>query len=548
MSAESNRRDFLKKAGLLTLAAPVAAAIDGCSSVATSAKASTLRVGWAIEPDTINPLTTYSTEGVEVLQLVYDHLIQYGVNLKPEPGLATSWAYSPDGKTITYHLRSAKWHDGKPFSSADAKFTFDLIKSEKVSQYAQWVTDLASTEAPDSKTLVLHFSKPQAFNPGLAMPILPQHIWQGMSATEIQKFTNPHPVGTGPYKFVNWKHGQSIEIARNDSWWGQAPAAKKITWILFQNEDVLAQGLRTGAVDFMPKIPPTIFAGLAGAQNVKTVSMPSFSFHHIGINVSDNPKSGGNPLLKDRTVRLALSYAVDRKQLVDVALAGRGIPGSVILPKGLGEWHLDIPEAEQFNANPAKAKALLDAAGYIDRTGSGVRSSKDGKPLSFRLIAIADTSVDVAAAQLFKNACAKVGIQLRLTTLDVNTLGSTVYNAKAPNWDIFVWGWDSGVYDPDYLLGVPLCNQIGANNDVYYCDNHYDQLYNQQATELNHARRLALVHEAQRHYYDAAAYIIMWYQDQLQGYRTDTWKGWAPITGGMIENFTRDNYLRVQPV
>ncbi|HLQ53048.1 MAG TPA: ABC transporter substrate-binding protein [Streptosporangiaceae bacterium] len=549
MSAESNRREFLKRAGMLALAAPsAAAALDACAAVATSAKASTIRVGWAVEPDTINPLTTYSTEGVEVLQLVYDNLIQYGLNLKPEPGLATSWAYSPDGKTITYKLRSAKWHDGVPFSSADAKFTFEVIKSKQVSQYAQWVTDLTSAEAPDGGTLVLHFSRPQAFNPGLAVPILPQHIWHSMSASQIQRYTNPNPIGTGPYKFVNWKHGQSIEIARNDGWWGAQPAAKKITWILFQNEDVLAQSLRTGAVDFMPKIPPTIFDGLSGAHNVKTVSMPSFSFHHIGINVSDNPTSGGNPLLKDRTIRLALSYAVDRKQLVEVALAGRGIPGSVILPAGLGEWHLDIPAAQQYNANPGKAKALLDAAGYIDRNGSGVRSAKDGKPLSFRLIAIENTSVDVAAAQLFRDACAKVGIQLNLTTLDVNTLGATVYNAKAPNWDIFVWGWDSGVYDPDYMLGVPLCSQIGSNNDVYYCNRHYDQLYNEQATELNHARRLALVHEAQQFYYDDAAYIVMWYQNQLQAYRTDTWTGWTPITGGMIENFTRDNYLKVRPV
>jgi peptide/nickel transport system substrate-binding protein len=154
----------------------------------------------------------------------------------------------------------------------------------------------------------------------------------------------------------------------------------------------------------------------------------------------------------------------------------------------------------------------------------------------------------VAAAQLFRNACAKVGIQLTLTTLDANSLGSTVYNSKAPNWDIFVWGWDSGVYDPDYMLGIVLCNQIGSNNDVYYCNRHYDQLYNEQATELDHARRLALVHEAQQFYYDAASYIIMWYQAKQQGYRTDTWTGWTPVTGGMILNFTRDNYLKVRPV
>jgi peptide/nickel transport system substrate-binding protein len=506
----------LKRAGLLALAAPGAAAVlDACTSVATSAKANTIRVGWAIEPDTMNPLTTYSTEAVEVLQLIYDNLIHYDLQLKPEPGLATSWSYSADGKSVTYKLRSAKWHDGKPFTSADAKFSFDVIQSKQVSQYAQWVSNLTSTEAPDASTLVLHFSKPQAFNPGIAVPILPQHIWQGMSAADIQKFPNAKPVGTGPYKFVNWKKGQSIEIARNGDWWGTKPAAEKITWILFQNEDVMTQ---------------------------------SFSFHHIGINVSDNPKSGGNPLLKDLVVRQALSYAVDRQQLVNVALAGHGLPGGAILPVGFGEWHLDIPADKQLNANPAKAEALLEAAGYKYQGGSKVRTSPDGKPLSFRLIAIESTSVDVAAAQLFRNACAKVGIQLTLTTLDANSLGSTVYNSKAPNWDIFVWGWDSGVYDPDYMLGIVLCNQIGSNNDVYYCNRHYDQLYNEQATELDHARRLALVHEAQQYYYDAASYIIMWYQAKLQGYRTDTWTGWTPVTGGMILNFTRDNYLKVRPV
>ncbi len=365
MPKHASRRDFLKRAGLLSLAVPGAAvALDACANVATSAKASTIRVGWTIEPDTMNPMTSYSTEAVEVLQLVYDYLIGTSLALKSEPGLATSWAYSADGKTITYRLRSATWHDGKPFTSADVKFTFELIKSKQLSQYAQWVTQLASVDTPDAHTVALHFTQPQAFNPGLAVPILPQHIWAGMSASDIQKFANAHPVGTGPYKFVNWKHGQSIEVARNDDFWGPKPAAQKITWILFQNEDIMAQSLRTGAVDICPEIPPTIWDGLKGAPKVKTVSMESCSFHHIGINVSDNPKSGGNPLLKDRTIRLALSYAVDRQQLVNVALAGHGEPGSTILPSGLGDWHLDIPADQQYNANPAKARELLDAAGY----------------------------------------------------------------------------------------------------------------------------------------------------------------------------------------
>ncbi|SRR5579875_368989 len=546
----SSRRRFLQRAGLLALAVPGASTLlEACASVVASAKASTIRVGWTIEPDTMNPLTAYSTESVEVTQLIYDQLMQYDLELKPEPGLATSWSYSPDGKTITYRLRTGvRWHDGRPFSAADAAFTFELIKSKQIGNFGQWLADMVTARAPDPATLEVTFTRPQAFNPGLAIPILPRHIWQGMSFAQIQKYQNIPAIGTGPYKFGNWRHGQSIEVDRNDDWWGSQPAAKKITWILFQNEDVMAQGLRTGAVDICPEVPPTIWDGLAGAAKIKTVSMKSFSFHHIGINVSDNPRSGGNPLLKDRVVRQALAYAVDRQQLVNVALAGHGIPGSVILMPAFEEYFLKIPASQQYDANPDKARALLDAAGYALKPGSQVRTAKNGKPLSFRLIAIESTSVDVAAAQLFRDACAKVGIQLTLTTLDANSLGNTVYNAQAPNWDIFVWGWDSGVNDPSYMLSVPLCSQIGSNNDVYYCNRHYDQLYDEQAVELNHARRVALVHEAQQFYYDDCAYIVMWYQAKLQAYRTDTWKGWTPLDGGIILNFTRDNYLKVKPV
>lgn len=543
------RRAFIRTAGLAALAVPAATAVlDGCAHVVPTATSGLLRVGWTVEPDSMNPMTADSTQAAEVQQLVYDNLIHYSLELKPEPGLATEWAYSKDGKSITYTLRKGvSWHDGRPFTSADAKFTFDLIAKKQLSQYVQWVSAVTGTEAPDPYTFIIRFESPQAFNPALAIPMLPKHIWQGMSADDIQKFTNPHPVGTGPYKFERWVKGQSITVSRNEHWWGARPAAHKISWILFGNEDVMAQNLRTGAVDICPELPPTIWEGIKGAPEVAAVEMASFSFHHIGINVSANPKSGGNPLLKDRAIRQALSCAVDRDKLVDVALAGHGIPGSTLLPAGFGPWHLEIPADRQLNANPAKARQILDQAGYKIKNGN-VRTSPDGKPLSFRLIAIEATSVDVAAAQIFRDSCAEVGIELRLATMDANTLGNIVYNAGAPNWDIFVWGWDSGVYDPDYLLGVPLTSQIGGNNDVYYASKHYDALYNEQAGQIDQKKRLNLVHQAQQYYYDDAAYIVMWYQSKLQGYRTDTWTGWTPVTGGMILNFTRDNYLNARPV
>jgi len=534
-------------------AGPAASGASGPSaSVAPSAVApssASLKVGWSSEPDTLNPLTTYSTEAEEVLQLVYDKLLDYGVDLSVEPGLAASNEYSADGLAITYHLQpNAKWSDGQAVTSADVKYTFEAIHKDSLGQYAQWLVDLIGVDTPDPQTAVVKFTKPQAFNPGLTIPILPAHIWSSKDAKAIGAFTNPTPVGSGPYRFVEWKKGESLTLKRSDTFWGPPPIAGQVIYVLYANEDVEAQALKNGDVDILTEVPPTIWDGLNGADNVKAVSLPSFSFHHIGFNLSTAAGSKGNPLLKDKTIRQALSNAVDRNQLVQLALAGHGKPGDSIIPIGLTDWHWAPTGDQVMDANPDKAKALLDAAGYIDRNGDGVRESPAGKPLEFRLIAIQSTSVDVRAAQLFRDAAAAVGIKLDLTTLDENTLGNTVYNKDTPDWDIFVWGWDSGVADPDYMLGVPLCSQIGGNNDVFYCDKTYDALYAKQASTVDVAARKAITDQMQQKYYEDAAYIVMWYQDKLQAYRTDTWGGWTEVEGGLVFNFTRDNYLRVFPL
>jgi peptide/nickel transport system substrate-binding protein len=509
----------------------------------------TLRVGWSSEPDKMNPLTSWSTEAYEVLSLVYDNLLGYDENLKTENQLAESFEYSTDGLSITYHLRpDVTWHDGEPFTSADVKFTFELIKDGNLGAYAQWLTGMTGVETPDDQTVVVSFDAPQAFNPGLAIPIVPEHIWSAVPADELKKFPNGTPVGTGPYRLVEWKQGETVTLERNPDWWGDAPAAKRIVFVLYGNEDVMAQALRASEVDILTEVPPTIFDGLVGADNVNAISLPSFSFHHIGFNVDTDPASKGNPLLLDPVIRQALNDAIDRDQLVELALAGHGQPGSVLLPPAFGDWQYKVTAEEEMNANPEAAIALLEDAGYTDTDGDGVRESPDGAPLEFRLIAIESTTVDVRAAELFRDAASEVGIKLDLQTMDENTLGDIVYNLKDPDWDIFVWGWDSGVADPDYMLGIVLCSQIGGNNDVFYCDQGYDALYDQQATTVEEAARMPIVHQMQQMFYESGVYIVMWYQDKLQAYRTDTWEGWTETPGGIVFNFTRDNYLNATPV
>jgi len=508
-----------------------------------------LRVGWASEPDTMNPLTTYSTEANEIISLVYDKLLVYDLDLKTQPGLAKEYNYSEDGKTLTFKLRdNVKWHDGKPLTADDVVYTYQLIKDSELSEYAQYLLQMTSIEAPDPATVTLTFDIPQAYNPGLSIPILPKHIWETMSVEDIEKFNNEKPIGSGPFKLAEWQSGSNIVLERNPDFWGEAPKASKITFVLYGNEDVMAQALKSGDIDIVTEVPPTIWDGIKSAENIKAVSLPSYSFHHLGFNVSNDEISKGNPILRDRVVRQALSYALDRNQLVELALAGHGRPGDSIIPIGIQDWYLPIPAEKQMTANPEKAAQMLDEAGYKDNDGDGVRENDRGEPLEFRLIAIQTTSVDVRAAQLFKDAAEKVGVKLDLQTLDENTLGNTVYNVDEQDWDIFVWGWDSSIPDPNYMLGVPLCSQIGGNNDVFYCNETYDELYDQQAQLIDVKARKEIVDQMQTMFYEDAAYIVMWYQDKLQAYNTSPWQGWKEIPGGLIYNVTRENYMKVAPV
>jgi peptide/nickel transport system substrate-binding protein len=556
MTTESNeplakstidRRSFLRGAAVLGAVVAIPGLMTACAPPTTSGGAGTklLKIGWKSDLDTFNPFTTVTTEAIEILSLMYDNLMHYGVDLKPEPGLAAET--KAEGNTITYTLRDGvTWHDGSAFTADDVVFTFDLISKNELGINAQYLTDMTGVTSPDPKTVVVEFSRPQAFDPGLVIPIVPKSIWSAMSTDEITKFANDTPVGTGPFKFGAWNKGQNASITRNDSWWGPKPDAAGVSWTLYTNDDLQAQALKSGEIDVIPQVPPTIFTGLEGAEGIKTLNLDSFSFHHIGINVSADANSKGNPLLLDKSIRQALSCALDRNQIVQIAYAGLAKPGSSLLPPSFGDFHYEPAAADVLDNNPDKANQLLDGAGYSTKNSDGIRQSADGKLLQFRLIAISTTTVDVRTAQLFAESASKVGIKLDVATLDSDTLGSTVYNTDGPDWDLFVWGWDSGVNDPNYLLGVPLSSQIGGNNDVFYADPDYDAMYDKQAGELDTAARVETVLAMQKKFYEDCAYIIPVYLNKLQAYREDSWTGFQETPGGIIFNFTRDNFLNAK--
>ncbi len=543
---EMDRRSFFRTSAVAALAIGGVAALASCAP--ETATRTVLRVGSTTDIDALNPFTLFSTQAFDVMQLVYDKLMEYDADFNIKPALASEVATGDGGKTFTYTLRSGvKWQDGKDFTADDVVFTFLMVRDNEYGTYGAYLKELTDIKKVGDNQVRLTYSEPQVLDPGVILPIAPKHLWEGISKDDLTDYANEKPVGTGPFAFDSWEKGKVVTVNRNDSWWGDKPAAEKVTWTKFGSDDIVTQALKSGEIDIVPEVPPTIFKGLDGAQDVAATAMDSFSFHMIGFNCSEEPTSKGNPLLRDQAVRQALSCAVSRQQLVELALAGYGQPGVDLIPPAFGDFHFTPAPADVLDNNPGKANQLLDAAGYTQRNGDGIRESKDGKPLAFRILAIADTAVDVKAAELFITAAKAVGIGLKLSTTDADSMGATVFNTDGPDWDVMVWGWDSGLYDPSYLLSVGITDQIGGNNDTFWSNPRFDELYNQQNHTIDRAARVKLVLEMQAIHYASCPYIVMWYQKKLAGTRTNTWGGWHAMNGGMTLNFSRANYLDVKP-
>ena len=227
--------------------------------------------------------------------LMYDKLMDYDADAQRRARAGHRRRQVADGKVFTYTLRSGvTWHDGKPFTPDDVVFTFTLIRDNDYGSFGAYFKDLTDISKVGDDKVKLTYSNPQTLEPGVITPIAPKHLWESVSKDDLPKFANDKPVGTGPFKYDSWNKGSVVTVTRNDSWWGTKPAAEKVTWTKFGSDDIVTQALRTGDIDIVAEVPPTIFTGLKDAQNVKSTEMESFSFHMIGFNCSTVPGSKGN--------------------------------------------------------------------------------------------------------------------------------------------------------------------------------------------------------------------------------------------------------------
>ena len=411
---------------IVTLATAVLTVGMGLASSAQAQKrGGTLTYTYQPEPTAMSTISTTAVPVSLIATKIYESLIEYeGAGLNPKPGLAESWTVSPDRLAYTFKLRrGVKWHDGKPFTSEDVKFSIEKIVTPYHSRGRTYFGNVTAIETPDAETVVFKLKAPvpyflRAFQPS-ETPILPKHGFsdEDLVADKIrQAKIMQNPIGTGPFKLKEWKKGSHVILERNPDYWKPGrPYLDQLVLRVLPDGAARAIAVEKGEVDLAPMnaLPPAEIQRLSKLSHLVTSQEGSEGLGPImwlEVNLREKP-------LSDLKVRQAINLAIDRTKLVDVIWYGQGKPARGPVVSG-NPTHFD-KNLKPFEHSPAKANALLDEAGY-KRGPDGVRFKLTQNFLPYG-------EEWVRQAEYIKQELSKIGIQVETQSLDMGGWLKRVY-------------------------------------------------------------------------------------------------------------------------
>ncbi len=524
----------------------------------------TLYVGIDSDLTSLNPFNTCCGPDYEYLYLNYDLGIAFSPeDLSPMPWVVTSWEHSDDYMTWTLKVRDdVTWHDGQPLTAEDVAFTYQFIADYQMPFFKDYVPFDPTFEAPDPTTVIWRSSEP-TFAPTIPpwIYILPKHVWGRFTTVsddpkEVRKaakeFENFPPVGSGPFKLVEWEKGQFFRFEANENWWGGPPKAlDEIVFKVYGSQEAMAQALRSGEIDFAEGLNPTLFNALKDEPNIATHVADAGCWGNIAFNFGgQGPEETHHPAIEDLRVRQAIAHAIDKQAIVDKVYLGTATVGdSILLPTSNAFYYHDIPPELEYPHDPARANQILDEAGYLDTDGDGVREMPDGtNPLVLELMVITDVSGSVDTGKLVRGFLDEIGIKVKLKVVNTNKAYDLWFNG---DWDAYAWDWCPDP-DPDFMLSVFTTDQCLGWSDGCYSDPTYDAMYEEQRTLLDREERRQLVVRMQEYIAEQVPIIVLNYWSDLQAYRTDRFTGYVKTpdkeTGLLLFGWGPQSYLNLVPV
>lgn len=481
------------------------------------------------EPSTLLPILASDSASHSVAALLYNGLVKYDKNLNLVGDLAERWDISPDGLTMTFHLRKGvKWHDGTELTSRDVLYTYRTIIDPKTpTAYAEDFLQVKKAEAVGPYTFKVEYAKP--FAPALAswgMNILPAHLLEGKDITKSPLARKP--VGTGPFLFTEWAPGQRLVLDSNHDYFEGRPYLDRRIFRIIPDTSTMYMELKAGGLDMMSLTPVQFKKQTNTADFLKRFnkfSYPVPSYTYMGYNLR-------NPLFADKKVRQAITCGINKDELVHGVLFGLGQTAHG--PYQPGTW-ANNPDLKPFPYDPQRAVKLLEEAGWRISGGDGLLM-KDGKPFRFTILTNQGNEQRIKSAQIIQYRLKKIGIEVKIRVLEWASLLTNYIDTR--NFDVVLMGWNIS-QDPDQY-DIWHSSKVGPKelNFISYKNSQVDRLLEEGRGTFDQEKRRQCYYRMQEILADEQPYTFLYVPSALPVINS-RFRGIEPAPAGIGHNLIK---------
>ena len=448
----------------------------------------TLKIGRDQDSTTFDPILISQNADLWVIINANEMLVRNNFDgTAIEPDLAESWTVSPDGLTYSFKLRDGlKFSDGSPLKASDVKFSLERVRDTKESVFGAMYAPMKSIDTPDDRTVIITLSQPTApFLTFLALfsaAVLPEDAVKNHYDDWLE-----HPIGAGAFKITEWKRGESITLDKNPNYW-EGPAKPKldqVQWIYIPNDNTRILKLQAGEIDAMIFVPFNRIDELKQDPKLEVHLDNSSREDHLLINHS-------HPPLDKKEVRQALCMAIDLDAIVKTVTFGHGTPANSYSPQGGMFYNPDNPRCPY---DPAKAKAMLEAAGVKD--------------LSLKLLISSGDVTHEQLAVLLQSQLAQVGVTANIEKQEVGQAWETEISG---DYDLSVNYWTNDIIDPDEKTAFSLYGDPdNLSYHTRYKNPEVTKLIDEGRAELDPEKRKAIYYKIQAIVKDDVHWIDLYY-------------------------------------
>lgn len=484
---------------------------------ATAASAETFRWAGTTDPQTLDPHAVNSAPVLGFLNNVYEGLVRRGKDMSVEPALATSWEPIGDGEGWRFFLREGvTFHGGETFDAEDVLFSYQRA-SDEASDTRSWFAPVSEVKVVDQYTVDILTSAPNPIFPdSIANWMIMDKGWAeandaALPDKEAGNYATLNANGTGAFQVTGRQPGLETRLAPFDGWWGQPE--HNITEAVFtpiQNPATAVAALLSGDVDFINPVPIQDAARLEGRDDVKVIRgiearVIMLGFPHAAETLKYGADEGKpNPFLDER-VRAAVAHSINVPAILQTIMRGNAEPASQLVSPAMRGYSTANAERPAFD--PDAARALLAEAGYADGFSFGLKCPND-RYLN-----------DEAVCQAVVGMLAQVGITAELDAMPVRNYWPEL---REDNFDMYLLGWSPGTFDHEhpirFLVATPNEEKkLGSWNFGDFSNARVDELLPMIQSEIDDAKRQAMIDEVTAIYQDAHAYVPMYVQPLVWG-------------------------------